>query len=78
MNPQGDISIYFFEESIKPLMITERPLEVHYEEDVKFNHPRNVLEVEREMKVTVTMEREQAKELAKWLLHNILEEEDLL
>ncbi|WP_339297565.1 DUF3467 domain-containing protein [Paenibacillus sp. FSL R5-0623] len=78
VNPQGDISIDFFEESIKPLMITERPLEVRNEEEVVFNHDKNVLQVEREKKVSVTMEREQAKELVRWLLDNIMEEEDLL
>ncbi|KAA2301073.1 hypothetical protein FY526_26880, partial [Clostridioides difficile] len=55
-SPSGDIVIDFCEESLKPYLVVERPVgDIFDENEILFNRPRNVLEIEREMKFSVTM-----------------------
>jgi hypothetical protein len=76
-NPQGDIVIDFYEENLKPLMVVERPIQVESEEEVVFNRPANYMDIERERKVSVTLSRDRAIELAKWILDNAYTDGDM-
>lgn len=75
-NPQGDVVIDFYEEVLKPLMVVERPVDVYDIDDVVFDRQPNYLEIEREKKVSVTLTKSRAIELAHWILANVSEEDE--
>lgn len=69
LGPYGDVTIDFCEEAALPLSISERPLKYGAGE-VKFSHDPNEILVEREKKVSVTMSKDQALDLARWIMDN--------
>jgi hypothetical protein len=75
-NPQGDVVIDFYEEVLVPLMVVERPLDVQDDDQVILNRKPNYLEIEREKKVSITLTKSRAVELAHWILDNVLEEDE--
>ncbi|GAX90440.1 hypothetical protein [Effusibacillus lacus] len=67
--PQSEIVIDFYEEYIEPFMVTEK---IYYEEteQTEYNRPSDRVDIHRERKCTVTMSKEQAVNMAKWILAN--------
>jgi hypothetical protein len=77
ISPYYDVVIDFCEETLKPFLVVERPIEDYESDDIVFSHSINEVLVEREKKFSVTMNKKQALMLADWIIENCREENDL-
>lgn len=76
LSPYGDVVIDFCEESLRPILMVDRPLEVKDQSEINFSHKPNEILVDREMKFSVTMNRDQALLLAQWIFENCGDEDE--
>ncbi|WP_342570374.1 hypothetical protein MKY85_17615 [Paenibacillus sp. FSL R5-0749] len=76
VNMQEDIVINFYEESVQPRLIIERPLEFENDDEVSFTRSKNDLLIDRELKASITLNREKALDLAEWITEKFSEEEN--
>ncbi len=69
--PADNISIDFCEEYFVPFVVTKRNM---YDDVVEYSHDQEELQVTRERKVSVVMNKKQAVEMAIWIMENLYEE----
>lgn len=74
VNMQEDIVINFYEESLQPRLIIERDLEAEDEDEVTYTRSKNDLIFDRELKASITLNKEKALDLAEWILEKFQEE----
>jgi hypothetical protein len=73
IHPHDNVSIDFSEEFFNPVVVIERGLTD--EDHLVHSRDRNLLEVIRERKCSVVMNKKQALNMAQWILDNVDEEE---
>ncbi|MEW4370568.1 hypothetical protein [Paenibacillus kandeliae] len=71
ISPRGEIAIDFYEEKYDPFLITEQVFDENNQvTSTEYSRDIHEIVIERERKCSVTLNKQQALELAEWIINN--------